>query len=452
MPLDRVGQSVINEALDRGVGKEGGLGQVGNLRFTAGEGGTPRVGRPNLFQRIGHAIGRVFASPEQRAQKEVGERARSLNRGVGDLLGSLTVLPDDRKGLREAAAALTRLAGKLDREYGGMHEANPLLERNLAQLGKNDLLALWTGILGNAQSRDEMLGLVDVSQRNQAEALLKHVESSLRKEHFARVTDKPLTDIDDILAEPRTDKDQAARELAYALDELTLGLAQGEREGERPELGNREVLVAGLERLSDERLGRLIGSLSPELLKARGFGELPAIDRYLKLRGESEEDVSEQDIAGAQAQLLVTLSDVAALVAKERVESCVQGDLDLARTQLDTALKSGDQAGVVRALSGLSRAVGRAREEYARLGLGEPPQHLQAGWKASVKGVIDFLAREQIDRKRGLDAGALGRLDDDELRVLVDAQGELGRYGLDVPQGSLDTVMGLRRRLREQDG
>ena len=87
------------QTLERDQLSAGPLGRVGNLRFKAEPGATPRASSPNALQRFGQFLSstvfRATASPEQRAQPAAVRATLSsepVSAGAGELVTTSSVL------------------------------------------------------------------------------------------------------------------------------------------------------------------------------------------------------------------------------------------------------------------------------------------------------------------------------------------------------------------------
>lgn len=183
----------------------GPLGQVGNLRFKAGPGATPRASGPNALQRFGQFLSKVAfyvgAGPAQRAQRHVLDQARDNSRRIGNLLGNLTGAPGDPKTRARIAEGLARLGDLSGGDLSGLPGGKESLQTYLGELGVMDLNALRGGVLGDPEARQAVLDQVDPPRlRAQAARLLDQIAVALEQAVAGQAVRDPLAQIRALLA------------------------------------------------------------------------------------------------------------------------------------------------------------------------------------------------------------------------------------------------------------
>lgn len=138
------------------------LGTIGNLRFTAGQGGTARVGRVRAFlSELGYLLASLafhltFPSNEARARRDCLEMARQTSYNLGNLLGALTGEKDDAATLYSIAVELESLA--VNNLYS-LCGRRYFLSTYVAELKDKDIKALREGVLDSQPHCKMILGL-----------------------------------------------------------------------------------------------------------------------------------------------------------------------------------------------------------------------------------------------------------------------------------------------------
>ncbi len=390
----------------------GPLGQVGNLRFKAGPGATPRASGPNALQRFGQFLSKVAfyvgAGPAQRAQRHVLDQARDNSRRIGNLLGSLTGAPGDPKSCSRIAEGLARLGdlsgGDLSRLPGGKES----LETYLGELGVMDLNALRSGVLGDPEARQAVLDRVDPPRlRAQAALLLDQIAVALEQAVAGQAVQEPLAQIRTLLAGRPVDGQALEGRLARLSENLAM-------------LGG-DKLGIHLQALSDQELGALQPVLHPDRLAGVELGP---------------------DSPGAT--MLSRLSQALDAEIQARVDRALP---DPTR-ELETALAGGETAAIARALSNLSRHVGELGRTYGAL-----PARTARIVREQVARAMEALRDPDTNPEGPLTRDSLARLDDHALGRLR-RSGALAEFGLRLDldgarSESLSRVEALDQRVAE---
>ncbi|WP_394065080.1 hypothetical protein [Alcaligenes sp. WGS1538] len=182
------------------------LGAVGNLRFTAQQGGTARATAAGLaFSQarralahfvIGLAYKLNLVSETTRARHEDLLTARANSRLVGNVLGALTAPADDLEGQALIAERLKELAkrsqGKLEALKGGRES----LGWYVNELTEADVKALRDGVLNKPGPCRAVLGLISSdSLRQQASEVLVQIMNALDLPVVDSCAQKPLEQV-----------------------------------------------------------------------------------------------------------------------------------------------------------------------------------------------------------------------------------------------------------------
>lgn len=443
--IQNLGQSGT-QVLHRQDLEAGPLGHIGNLRFKAGPGTTPRASAPSLLHRFGQFLSKlsfyVGASPEQRAQRFVLDQARDNSRRVGNLLGNLTGSPRDSKVQSRIAQGLARLGdlsgGDLSKLPGGKES----LKTYLSELGLMDLSALRSGVLGDPKAREAVISRVEPQRlRTQASALLDQISAQLNEEIAGQVAREPLAQIRTLLdARP---VDGAA--LQAQLLRLSEGLAMlGE--------GN---LATCLGTLSDAEVEALQRHLHPGKLDGVK-GRLPQIPEGKDAPSESEgvqqrmpdtEDTRLQQ--SSRLQQAQTMLDRLSQALGQDVHVRVGRSLLSQTTALQQAITDGNRGAISKALFALSQNIRRLEDRYGAL-----PTQSRNELREQVALAVQALRDPTLNPSGPLSRASLRHLDDHSLGMLRGASQSLRAYGLDIDRNGaraegLSRVQPLTDRVTE---
>lgn len=443
--IQNLGQSGT-QVLHRQDLEAGPLGHIGNLRFKAGPGTTPRASAPSLLHRFGQFLSKlsfyVGASSEQRAQRFVLDQARDNSRRVGNLLGNLTGSPRDSKVQSRIAQGLARLGdlsgGDLSKLPGGKES----LKTYLSELGLMDLSALRSGVLGDPKAREAVISRVEPQRlRTQASALLDQISAQLNEEIAGQVAREPLAQIRTLLdARP---VDGAA--LQAQLLRLSEGLAMlGE--------GN---LATCLGTLSDAEVEALQRHLHPGKLDGVK-GRLPQIPEGKDAPSESEgvqqrmpdtEDTRLQQ--SSRLQQARTMLDRLSQALGQDVHVRVGRSLLSQTTALQQAITDGNRGAISKALFALSQNIRRLEDRYGAL-----PTQSRNELREQVALAVQALRDPTLNPSGPLSRASLRHLDDHSLGMLRAASQSLRAYGLDIDRNGaraegLSRVQPLTDRVTE---
>lgn len=213
------------------------MGTVGNLTYTAKQGGTTRASRAGVaWSEIRRTLAHRWANlksyfisepPAARAQRKAWSEVRACSRCIGNLLGSLTaevskktrVLARNHDKPRIVAALKQLLGlpkGALDQPAVRKH----CLDLYLRELSDEDLTALNEGVLGNPRLRKDVLHDVPSALHDLAVEKLDQIAEAVSQ----RVNQPPLERIAELLNAHPTDErklEAALRKLADDLNRLT---------------------------------------------------------------------------------------------------------------------------------------------------------------------------------------------------------------------------------------
>ena len=377
------------QSLQRHDFEAGPLGHVGNLRFRAAPGATPRTTAPNALQRFGQFMSRlafyVTASPGQRAQQFMLDQARDNSRRIGNLLGNLTAPPGDPQARSRLAQGLARLSDLSGGDLSSLPGGQESLKTYLGELGVDDLVALRSGVLGDPEARQALLDRVDPPRlRAQAARVLDQVVAALDRSVAGQAVQEPLGEIRAVLS--RRPVDGAA--LDAPLARLSANLAM---------LGTG-LLDVHLQTLSDAELKALQMVLHPDRLD----------DTLVTGRTPQDQDM----LAGIG----------------EALDRTIQARIDQTHPELfaplQTALTQGEPGGIARALFGLNQPVQELTDRYGVL-----PSGTTAGLRAQTAQGMDALRDVESNPEGPLSRPSLARLDDLSLGLLRRCS-ELRPFGL----------------------
>lgn len=182
------------EVLERNKMGPSPLGAVGNLRFSAEQGGTPHAswcGR--VWTTAAHAAGTLALAltcpPDQAWVQHMSVvRAYVNSRCLGDLLGSLTVRPDDSKGHSMIVDALTKLSSRSNNDPTKLVGWRHTLSTYIGELKDADIKALRSGVLGSQSARQRVLNQISRHENDPSRQLASQVLGRIEKELHRRLT------------------------------------------------------------------------------------------------------------------------------------------------------------------------------------------------------------------------------------------------------------------------
>ncbi|KAB0614666.1 hypothetical protein [Castellaniella defragrans] len=389
---------------------DGPLGRVGNLRFKAEPGATPRAPGPNFSQRVGQLLSKiafhVSASPELRAQQRVLDQTRDNSRRIGNLLGHLTAPSGDPKARSRIAADLARLGalsgGDLSRLPGGKESLNTYLR----ELSVMDLSALRGGVLGTAKDREAVIGqMAPPRLREQAAQVLDQIDGAMKAELAGRVLQEPLAQIRSLLAASPLD--------GQALDEPLVRLSS------HLSMLGHDTLDVHLQSWSNNDLRSLQGGLHA-------------------------------GPAGLSRQGAATVDHLSKALDKE-IQARVDRKWPALIPDLAAAIGQGDRVAIGKALLHLSWGV-----DQMNCGFGAPPAATARAVREQVALAMDALRDPGSNPAGPLTRGSLARLDDVTLGRLR-LCGELSAFGLrldreDARAEGLARVQALSQQVAESVG
>ena len=170
----------------------GALGTVGNLQYSAQDGGTARASNPSMRSRLGSWCTDLkffcCASEETRAQYDDEQEVFENSRCVGDLLGSLTVHAHDAAGLSDVLTQLKKLGSLSQGDLATLPGGDYSLPHYMGRLTDNDVRALRTGPLGVPGVRIAILNQIELEEsRVQAHHVLEQVRVAFvpRREQYS---------------------------------------------------------------------------------------------------------------------------------------------------------------------------------------------------------------------------------------------------------------------------
>ncbi|WP_454006114.1 hypothetical protein [Alcaligenes sp. Marseille-Q7550] len=262
-----------SELKGQGARSSSALGSVGNLQYTAKQGGTARVGfiRTTLSD-LRHFVANwqakltfflTNAPKEARAQHEALVQNRKTNKCVANLLGDLTALAKDEKGRTAVARRLEELITLADGDLNSRKGWEQCLSSHMGQLKDMDLKALYDGVLGDPQARDAVLDRISPEASNplrkQAAGALEVINAALDLRSAQDLIREPLANTVQQLSASPLDGQELHRQLsgfpqdAARLDLYLHSLPKGEPEkvlfALRPE--NLEAGRQALSRVTD---------------------------------------------------------------------------------------------------------------------------------------------------------------------------------------------------------
>lgn len=197
------------------------LGKVGNLQFTAKQGGTARASAVGLtFSRARRALANAviglaykfnLVSKEMHARYGQLLEARNNSRLVGNVLGALTAPagdPEGRAGLAKRLMELAKLSqGRLNDLKGGRESLGWYVE----ELKDADLKALRDGVLSSQDACQAALDQISSDRlRKQAFQVLSQIFDAIIDEVEVRKNSRLIVDfLNDMLAMANGSKDHA---------------------------------------------------------------------------------------------------------------------------------------------------------------------------------------------------------------------------------------------------
>lgn len=397
--IQTVGQSALQN-LNREHLESGPLGRVGNLRFKAEAGATPRAGGPNLFQRLGQFLSktvfRATASPEQRAQQRVLDQARDNSRRVGDLLGKLTAAPDDARAQQKVAQELARLAERAGGDLARLPGGAQALAAYLPELAVIDVTALKSGALGSPEARQAILASIEPPElRAQAESVLTQISTAVSERVAELVFAEPLAAIGPLCANNTIDGAALNAQLTKLADHVAMF--------------GRDLLEDAPQNLSDKMLGAL----------------------YRAAQGGKAENVRQalaqiKDLDAGQLQRSQAMLELLNAVVEKNAQARMERLLSPPIAQLRTAIASGDRAAIGRELFALNLNTGPLQINF-----GLPlPENANAMLREAVSEAMAALRDEATNPDSPLTRDSLQRLDDETLGLLCRSGTQLGSYGL----------------------
>lgn len=400
----------------------GPLGQVGNLRFKAEPGATPRASAPNVFQRFGQFLSKVAfyvgASPAQRAQQFVLDQARDNSRRVGNLLGNLTASPNDPKALSKIAQGLARLGDLSGGDLSSLPGGKESLKTYLGELGVMDLNALRGGVLNDPEARQAVIDQVDPPRlRAQAAQLLDQIAAALDQELAGQAVKEPLGQIRTLLAGKPVDGPALDSQLARLSENLAM-------------LGG-DKLDVHLQGLSDSDLKDLQAVLKTDKLAGakQALTQIRDPDAQpLSLREAPDrvhETLDPQLIQSGRIQHGEAMLDRLSQALDKELQARVDRALPDLVGDLETAVQGGDRVAIAQALFSLNQQVDRLNLTYGAL-----PTGTARAVREQVALAMDALRDPETNPEGPLTRDSLKRLDDDTLGLLRRSGGALSAFGL----------------------
>lgn len=192
------------------------LGTIGNLQFTAEEGGTPRASYMRvMLSGIGRAMAKrlsdlkdcaICAPPELRAQREDRYKVRNNSLLIGNLLGRLTAPVDDARGLVRTAKALRQVIKASNGDLDELKGLDYCLITYVDELKILDFDALHQGVLNDDDVCQAMLSMIRPAESNeQAAHLLSRIIGVLNQRCIREAAKHALNEIDSLLSSARLD-------------------------------------------------------------------------------------------------------------------------------------------------------------------------------------------------------------------------------------------------------
>jgi len=420
--IQNLGQSGVQD-LQRQQLEPGPLGQVGNLRFKAAPGATPRTSGPNVFQRFGQFLSKVAfyvgASPAQRAQQFVLDQARDNSRRIGNLLGNLTASPNDPKAQARIAQGLARLGDLSGGDLSSLPGGQQSLNTYLSELGLPDLNALRSGVLGDPQARQATLDRVDPPRlRAQAAQVLDQIVRAMDQHLAGQVVREPLSQIQGLLSARPVD----GVALEAQLGKLSEGLAMmgGDKLGVHLQALPRNELRALQDLL---HAGKLDGAkLALAQIRDPDAQPLRIEDAPDRVHETLDPGLIQSGRIQHGEAMLDRLSQALDKEIQARIDESHPGLTD----GLQVAIESGDRGAIARALFDLNGTVGALQDAYGTL-----PEDTLRAVRAQVSGAMAALRDPDTNPEGPLTRDSLKRLDDNALGQLR-RSGNLRALGLSL--------------------
>lgn len=180
------------------------LGTVGNLRFSAKQGGSARATRTGvMLSEIRRSVANLFtgltryvmrAPQSVRARSDALDQARANSRLIGNLLGSLTSPADSVMGWVRITQKLEQLAERSKGDLANLKGWHYCLETYVAELSNADLKAMRNGVLGNAFAREFLLCEDSGKHPGLATEMLNQIAQVLER-RLAQTLQEPLEGI-----------------------------------------------------------------------------------------------------------------------------------------------------------------------------------------------------------------------------------------------------------------
>lgn len=200
--------------------KHGPLGTIGNLRFAAREGGSPRL-KPNAFNRIGqrasNLLGYLKIDSNARATHAARVKREAGLAALGDALGCMTA--HGKINCTRAASALVRLGDLCNGRLANFPGGKDALLDHMKRLNYYDVNAIQTGGMRNAGARDAILELVPPAKREAICSMLAELNRQVDARQIGVILEGPVEDMVPCLwpggAEGRGAEDAQAGEEAH---------------------------------------------------------------------------------------------------------------------------------------------------------------------------------------------------------------------------------------------
>ncbi|WP_394065664.1 hypothetical protein [Alcaligenes sp. WGS1538] len=210
------------------------LGTIGNLQFTAEEGGTARAGYVHVaLSGAGRSLVKrlsdlkdcvICAPPDLRAQREDRYEVRNNSLLIGNLLGRLTAPAGDGKGLARTAKALEQLVKLSNGDLDELKGLDYCLITYVDELKILDFDALHLGVLDDEDACQAMLSMIEPADSNeQAAQLLNRIIRTLNQRCLRESAKRSLDEIDHLLSSARVDGNKlkaSLLKLARCVNEL----------------------------------------------------------------------------------------------------------------------------------------------------------------------------------------------------------------------------------------
>lgn len=425
----------------------GPLGQIGNLRFKAEPGATPRTSGPGIGHRILNFISRtafyVTAGPQQRAQQFVLDQARDNSRRVGNLLGNLTSAPGDHKAQDRIATGLARLADLSRGDLSSLPGGKESLKAYLQELGLMDLSALRSGVLGNPQARQAVLEKIDPPRlMDHAEKVLQQIDTALSQQVAQEAIHEPLSSITSLLSQ-------------HPVDGVALDSHIGTLSTNLSMLGGDHLGIY-MDNLSDAQLK----VLSQALESAKLDTAKQALEQIRDLHTPSAKTLEEAPdmrhdtldpglIQTGRIEQGHTMLDRLSQALDREIQLRVDHLAPPLTHTLDTALHTGDRSAISQALFGLQSQIGSLENTFGRI-----PSDTRNALGASVTDAMNALRDPETNPTGPLNRDSLALRDDHSLGQIRRCRTTLQPFGLELVRDDarlegLDRVKDLSEKVTE---